>query len=105
VRKCFEQMYRGTTLNQLDWQKENATDNLGQILRLEEHVEHLRFIADRFREEKLLDINEFMATRSFKSILRLFMENPRVWNAGDTIFCAGIIRTLQFFIPSAFIIK
>jgi hypothetical protein len=80
-------------------------NNLVQVLRLEKHVEYLRFIENQPREEKLLDIDEFMATRSFELTLRLFMENPRVWNAGDTIFCVGIIRTLQFFIPLAFIIK
>jgi hypothetical protein len=97
---CIEEQ-----LYQLYWQKENVMENSGQILRLKEHVEHLRFIVDQFREEKPLDINEFMGTRSFKSILRLFMANPRVWNACDMILYAGIIQMLQFFIPSAFIIK
>jgi hypothetical protein len=97
----FERTYRGAVLKQLNWQRENCEKQLEPGSTTGEHAEHLRFIENWSREGNMLEINEFMATRCFKSAFRLFMENPGVWSAGDTTCCAWIIRTLQFFIPSA----
>jgi hypothetical protein len=55
------------------------------------HVEHMRFIMNRPREENMLETNEFMEMRGFKSNFRLFMEKPRVWDAGDMVCSACII--------------
>jgi hypothetical protein len=55
------------------------------------HAEHLRFITSQPREENMLETNEFMATIFFKSNFRLFMANPHVWNACDTVCSACII--------------
>jgi hypothetical protein len=61
------------------------------------HAKHMIFITNRPREENMLETNEFMATRCFKSNFKLFIANSHMWNAGDTVCCACINMNTAIF--------